>query len=355
VIFYVLRYWPTMSETFVVREIAELTRRGVPVEVLALGRRRDPRAGESVEGLVVHRPPRGLALGHAALRSPPWLWTDKRALRVRWAARLLRRRGAERVHAHFAGEAAWFAAAVAERLGVRFSVTVHANDLFVERRGVPLGALLGRARPRIVIAAHHARYIAERFGLDSRVVHCGVWPERYRPGDPGTATRFVSVARDVSKKGLDTLAQAMREVPAVLRLVGDAHRHGGPRVLVGPLPAREVDAVLRTAMAFVLPCRIADDGDRDGIPVAMMEAMASGLPVVTTPVSGIPELVDDAVGWLVPPDDPRALAATLRAVLADPSARRAKGARARARIEAGPFTVARQVDGLLAAFAEGRE
>jgi len=347
---YVVRYWPTLSETFVVREIDELRRRETTVELLALGRRSDPRAGETVGGLVVHRPPRGLDLVRAAVRSRPTTWRSKRALRVHWAVERLRRRGVRRVHAHFAGEAAGFAAEVAERLGVPFSVTVHANDLFVERPDVPLADLLARADPIVVIAEHHALYIAERFGLSSRVVYCGVVPERYTPGDPAAARRFVTVARDVPKKGLADLATAMREVPAVLRIVGDAHRHGGPRVLVGPVSAGEVDAILRTGMAFVLPCRIARDGDRDGIPVAMMEAMASGVPVVTTPVSGIPELVDDEVGWLVPPDDPSELAATLRAVLADPEARREKGERARARIAAGPFTVRSQVDGLLAAW-----
>ncbi len=348
---YVLRYWPTMSETFVAREIAELRRRGIDVEVVALGRRADPHPGEAVPGLVAHWTPRGTALVRSALRTNPREWRDKTRLRVAWAARTLRGRGVERVHAHFAGEAAVFARLLARRLGVPFSVTVHANDLFVPRDGVPLPELLGDADPSIVICEHHARFVADRYGVSSRVVYCGVQPERYAVTDPGRSGRFVTVARDVPKKGLDDLAHAMRSVSAPLRMVSDGHRHGGPRILVGPVPPWRVDAILADAMAFVLPCRIAPDGDRDGIPIAMMEAMASGVPVVTTPVSGIPELVDDHVGWLVPPDDRATLAATLARVAADPEARRRKGARARERVAAGPFTLRHQVDGLLAAWA----
>jgi glycosyltransferase involved in cell wall biosynthesis len=62
---------------------------------------------------------------------------------------------------------------------------------------------------------------------------------------------------------------------------------------------------------FVLPCRQAPDGDLDGVPVAMMEALACGRPVISTPVSGIPELIDDEVGWMVPPDSPDALCRAL--------------------------------------------
>ncbi|MEN0061828.1 MAG: glycosyltransferase family 4 protein [Myxococcota bacterium] len=348
---YVVRYWPTLSETFVVREIAELQRRGLHIEVFALGHRRDPHPGESLSELRVHRPPRGAALLAAAFRAIPKPIWSKQAVRVAWAARRLREGRFDRVHAHFAGEAAAFARAAARRADLPFSVTVHANDLFVPR--ADLRSLLHAARPVITVCAHHAQVMHERYQVQSRVVHCGVDPDRYPLCDPGRSRRFVSVARDVPKKGLDDLVQAMQQVPALLRLVSDGVRLGGPGVLVGPVPAAAVDAILADAMAFVLPCRIAENGDRDGIPVAMMEAMASGIPVVTTGVSGLPELVDDEVGWRVPPNHPRTLAATLREVLADPELRRRKGALARRRIVDRSFTLSAQANGLLAAWELG--
>lgn len=345
---YVLRYWPTLSETFVAREIAELRRRGHRVEVIAMGRRADPRPGEPVPDLVVHRPPRGTALVPVAFTTSVARWTDKWALRAVWAARVLRSRGVRRVHAHFAGEAARLARDIARQLGVPFSVTVHAHDLFVPIAG--LGPLLAEASPVVTIADHHAKVIADRYGVSSRVVRCGVPVKRFATTDPGAARRFVCIARDVDKKGLDTLIEAMADVPAVLRLVSNGVRHGRPRVLAGPAAAAAIPSILATALAFVLPCRIAADGDRDGIPVALMEAMACGVPVITTAVSGIPELVDETVGWWVPPNDPSALAATMRKVLANPEARRRRGAAARARIEAR-FTLTAQVDGLLEAWS----
>jgi glycosyltransferase involved in cell wall biosynthesis len=120
---------------------------------------------------------------------------------------------------------------------------------------------------------------------------------------------------------------------------------------LGSLSPEDVPAALALAHGFVLPCRVAPDGDRDGIPVSILEAMAAGLPVVATAVSGIPEAVDDEVGWLVPPADPGALAAAMQAAARSPSERARRGAAALVRAEAGGG-VERQVDELLAAFGD---
>jgi glycosyltransferase involved in cell wall biosynthesis len=117
------------------------------------------------------------------------------------------------------------------------------------------------------------------------------------------------------------------------------------------VPPSRIAQVLGEADLFALPCRVAEDGDRDGIPLAIMEAMAAGLPVLTTGVSGIPELVDAAVGWVVPPDDHLALVAALRDAAAQPEERRRRGARGRRRLVERGFTVRAQVDGLLRAWS----
>ncbi|MEQ1571803.1 MAG: glycosyltransferase family 4 protein, partial [Myxococcota bacterium] len=250
------------------------------------------------------------------------------------------------VHAHFVGEAAEFARVVASVAGVPWSVTAHAVDLFVPRPTVP--ELLRAARPAITVCEHHRAYVARTYGVEVAVVRCGVPLEvpRADPGAPGL--RVVCVARDVPKKGLDALVDAVRAVPgATLRLVSDATRLAGPGVAVGPLRPSEVPAALAAATLFALPCRIAPNGDRDGIPVALLEAMAAGLPVMSTRVSGVPEVVDDAVGWLIPPDDPQALVAALTAAL-DPSERARRGEAARARVSG--WSIDAQVDGLLAAW-----
>jgi colanic acid/amylovoran biosynthesis glycosyltransferase len=265
-----------------------------------------------------------------------------------WVADLGARRGWTRVHAHFAGEAAEWALAVATVLDLPMSVTVHAVDLFVPRPA--LTEVLRAARPAITVCDHHARWIAERHGVEAHVVRCGVRTD-VPCADPGGPLRVVSVARDVPKKGLDSLVRVARAaVPeAPLRLVSDAHRLGGPGVSVGPVAPDRVPEVLARATLFALPCRVAASGDRDGLPVALLEAMAAGLPVVSTVVAGVPEVVDDGVGWLVPPDDDLALAVALRAAR-DPAARVERGRAARARIVERGLTVTGQVDALLAAW-----
>jgi len=363
-VLYVLRYFPTLTETFVYREIDAVAVR-VPVHAVAVGERADGALQDEPPEVVVSYPPRGLravglapALRHLATpegrRAWRWLSRQQRpkdAARALWLADRARALGVTRLHAHFAGEAAEWALVTARLVGVPFGVTVHAADLFKPRPA--LGEVLRAADPVVAVAEHHRQAIAARYGVEATVVRCGVDPARFpvaRPGDEGPL-RLVSVARPVPKKGLDTLVAAVRAVPGVrLRLVADAPRWATDRVQIGALPPSEVPAALAAAHAFVLPCRVASDGDRDGVPVALLEAMAAGLPVITTKVAGIPEVVDEAVGWWVPPDDPEALAAVLREVAADPAERLRRGRAARERIGARGLTVEAQASGLLAAW-----
>lgn len=355
-----LRYWPTLSETFVVREIAALVRRGIEVEIVAIGHRPDPCPGELGPLVPVFRPPRGLggwrlASSALSLATPGaravarrWLHLlrPKDAVRALWLAELASARGWDRLHAHFAGEAAVWAAAAAQRCGLPSSVTVHATDLFRPHPGLP--AVLHAARPAITVCRHHQRWIARHHGVEAVVVRCGVEPERYPQASPGRdPVRWICVARDVPKKGLDGLVTAITAIGGSLRLVSDAIRLGGPGVLAGPLPAARIPGVLANSQVFVLPCRVAEDGDRDGIPVALMEAMAAGLPVVTTDVSGIGELVDPTVGWWLPLDDPPSVVRILRRIQDDPGGRARRGAAARERIRAGGWTVERQAEELI--------
>jgi glycosyltransferase involved in cell wall biosynthesis len=315
---YVLRYWPTLTETFVAREIAALREEGVEVDVVALGSRRDGALADELPDVPVIR-----------VSGVP------KPLRVWWLARIGARRGWRRLHAHFAGEAAERAMSIARALGVPFSVTVHAVDLFKPRPS--LAHLLRSASPVVAISNFHVALVAERYGVEAKLLYSGIDAARFRAADPAGPGPFVCVARDVAKKNLDALVAAL-PVAARLRLVSDAHRLAGPRVLVGLVPSSRLPGVLARASAFALPCRAASDGDQDGVPVSLLEAMAAGLPVVTTRVAGIPEVVDDEVGWLLPPGNDTALAETLRAVAASPGERARRGAAARARMEAWPTT-----------------
>ncbi|MFT5457678.1 MAG: colanic acid/amylovoran biosynthesis glycosyltransferase [Myxococcota bacterium] len=348
---YVLRYYPALSETFIARELAELCRRGMDVTVARIGIRADSALAEPLPQVKLWAPSRMDRV--AAWLVPP----SDDPLRRRSFARAhalglwCRRAGVERVHAHFVGEASAWARIAADVAGIPFGVTAHAVDLY---KPFPTArAHLVAARPALAISEAGASHAAERFGVRPRVVRCGVpVPPRPVRAPPSDRLRVVSVARWVPKKGLDLLVGVVRSRTDVdLRIVGDAPASiACGQVRVGPLPPNRVLAELARNDVFVLPCRVAADGDRDGIPVSLMEAMASGLPVITTRVGGIPELVDDSVGWLIPPDDPAALDDALSAAR-DPAERERRGAAARARIEQDGWTVRRQVDELVAAWS----
>jgi glycosyltransferase involved in cell wall biosynthesis len=183
------------------------------------------------------------------------------------------------------------------------------------------------------------------------VLRCGLdlGEHPYRdPAPPGTPPRAVCVARLIEKKGHDVLLAAAAHLPGLrLDLVGDGPRRSAieaaaaklaPAVDVGvhgPLSPAATRDLVRGADVLVLAAKVAGDGDRDGLPVALIEAAALGVPVVATAVSGIPELVDVRTGHLAPPEDPQALAAGIRASLEAPQEdRRTRARAARARVEA---------------------
>lgn len=343
-ILYVLRYYPTLTETFVYREIAELRRRGVPVTIARIGARADGTLQDELPEAGVLSLPRFGWSGVAEL--PSVRIAPRRWLRAAWLTRQARRMGVERVHAHFAGEAAELGLAVARALQVPFSVTVHAVDLFRPRPSLP--EVLRAARPVVTIADHHATVIAARSDARAAVVRTGVDPTVFTPGEGGSG--LVSVGRYVPKKGIDDLVREVEALGLRLRLVSDAPTSmASTRVTIGLLPPSQVPRVLQAADCFALPCTIGPDGDRDGVPVAILEAMSTGLPIVSTTVAGIPEVVDEEVGWLIPPDRPAQLRTALEAAQ-DPAERRRRGAAARARVLARGWTVARQVDDLLDAW-----
>lgn len=277
---------------------------------------------------------------------------------VEVAERVERAGDVEHLHAHFAHGATtvtWLASILT---GIPFSFTGHAKDIYqaslnpaglLERKlraasfvvtctGANRDHLLRIAPSATVHLVYHGlnadfrRLIDESAGLD---------PAR----DPRTAAgadrlRVVSVGRLVPKKGFDVLVDAVavlcdQGVDVELVIAGedgDARPDVWQQILdrglrnavtlIGPQRQDELLALYRGATVFALACRIVDDGDRDGIPNVLVEAMAAGLPVVSTAVSGIPELVHDGRnGLLVPPEDASALADALHLVHKDPALR----------------------------------
>lgn len=244
------------------------------------------------------------------------------------------------VHAHWAHTAAGVAQHAARLMGVGFSMTGHANDLFVHK--VALRSKIRNARFIHAISEYHRRFYLDHGADEARlpVVYCGIDTHRFdaaRFGPPSRQPRqFVAVGRLVEKKGFHHLVEACRllrdrghefqcliagsgpELDRLGRLVSQYGLHGHVRLSGKHVPQEKLPELLGQFRFMALPCVKDSEGDMDGLPQVLMEAMACGRPVVSTKLVGIPDLVRNEVdGLLVPTGDVEALADALGRMLAD--------------------------------------
>jgi glycosyltransferase involved in cell wall biosynthesis len=260
------------------------------------------------------------------------------------ADRVLRAGTVRHLHGHFCHGVAtitWFASRLT---GIPFSFTAHAKDIY--RPDLNPGDLLARKLDAAAFVATcteaNRRHLSGRFPHRARIhtVYHGLDTSFFRPaaraGGGGRAPLVLSVGRLVEKKGFGDLVEAcalLKDAGVKFRclIVGergdDAERIAGligerglsEHVAIRDAMVRdELRDLYREAAVFVLPCRVTAAGDRDGIPNVLAEAMATGVPVVSTRISGIPELIDSGInGVLVPSGDHAALAAAIERILGD--------------------------------------
>ncbi len=379
---YVVSRYPLLSETFILREMWELERQGHQVHIYPLRRVRGLRHArtQALQARVWHagwaaprsqarwlrrRPGAYLAALGAALwhnRGDANLWLGAAAYWPKAAAiaERMQRDGVQQIHAHYATHPALVAYLAHRLTAIPYSFTAHAHDLFLHR------AMLGRkiaAASQVVAISRFNQAILEAARGGARtpiaVVHCGVEcdvlaaagarrPERETAA---AGLRLLSVGSLQAYKGHRVLVQACAQLrdrgvrlhcrilgggglaPALRRQIAALGLHAQVE-LAGAVTESEVAAALAQADVFVLPSIVAPSGQMEGIPVALMEAMAAGLPVVASRLSGIPELIRDGCdGLLVPPGDAEALAQAVLG-LADAGERRRLGAAAQQRVRA---------------------
>lgn len=368
---YVVKRYPRFSETFIVNEILAHEAAGWDVDIFALRPPTDThfqdmlaRVRAPVTYLTPIRPKAAeawSALGAAVSLRPPLAALERLAnaeyrdgTQAARLATLVRERGVEHLHAHFATSQAEVAMHAAGLAQVPFTVTAHAKDIYHE--SVELDALrrkLAAADGVITVSDFNLRYLTERVptariarlynGIDLR--------EFSFRSEQGREPVVLAAGRLVEKKGFTDLIDAcayLRDTGRAFRcqIVGagdlqtrlaariERHRLGGVVSLLGPVPRTELKRMIQDAAIFVAPCVEAADGDRDGLPTVLVEAMALGTPCVATPVTGIPELIEDGrSGVLSPQRDPSALANAVSSLLDDASRRASIAAAARARIE----------------------
>jgi glycosyltransferase involved in cell wall biosynthesis len=394
---YVLKRFPRISETFVAAELIELERQGEHVSVFAISRPDEPFEHAFLDQLrarvvyLPHRPlreparvVRGLA---SVLRESPgaWLhaarsalWTPRQVLAWRrlLQATVLRAEledaEIDHLHAHFATAAARLANLAHLMNGPPYSVTAHAKDIY-HRQARPsrLRQKLGEASFVATVSEANRIHLETLLAGRGRIEVVPNSADLRRIGSPnGEARRtdlVLSVARLVEKKGLADLIAACGLLAARgraprLEIVGEgplraqleqaAARLGVDVVFHGALPQEQVLPLYRRAAVVCLPCIVTSSGDRDGLPTSLLEAMALGAPVVSTPVGGIGELVlDGETGLLVPEHDSAALADAIGLLLEDRVLAGELAERARAHVEER-FSLERNVTGLRALFVE---
>jgi glycosyltransferase involved in cell wall biosynthesis len=364
---YIVKMFPRLSETFILNEILELERRGVAVTIFSLKKPNEGRFHPQLSQLKakVHYldeldPKRWAAwLGREWPHLEPYaarLWSQVEAAlgagdparvdlvwQSAWVAAQAEALGLEHLHAHFASlpsTIAYFAHAVT---GIPFTFTAHAKDIFVyDLDEHYLRDKLYEASAVITVTEFNRRFLTgqvpslppERI----RVIHNGIDLGVFKPA-PGTKREkdlILSVGRLVPKKGFHLLLEALAHLAATKAtfravIVGEgseletltAQRDAlGLKELVhfaGPRNRDEVVDLMHRSAVMCLPCTVGPDNNQDALPTVLLEALATGLPIVSTIVSGIPEIVDSGVdGLLVPPDDARALALELSRLLQEP-------------------------------------
>ncbi len=378
---YLVSRHPVVSQAFLRREVEGLRAAGIDVETMSVRRPlpedlltdADRADAESTWYLLPAGPLRLARCHLRALRASPRRYAAALSSALRLPARGLRgrlwrlfyfgeaavlrdhmrRRGIAHVHAVQFADAAADVAMLAAQLdpGLTWSITVHGPAELLDPERYHLADKLRRARLVVCASEYGRRRLAELPGGDRpiEVIRLGADPDAFRPGDGGAPSgegpaRVLSVGRLVPEKGHATLLEALailRRSGADVRatIVGEGPERGalealssrlrldGALELAGAVPQERLGSLHAGADVFCLASHA------EAVPVALAEAMAAGLAVVSTTAMGIPELVEDGVcGLLVEPGDAGALATAIGRLIADPELRRRLGGAARARV-----------------------
>jgi len=355
---YLFERFPSFGQTFCYREVAELDRQDIALPIFSIRNPKDEPQQDWDTRIVerVHYLPEEKELLEDVRRAGKErkLGADIIAALDEWSRRTdflrlyqaiyvglrLRQMGIDHVHAHFAGMAARTAFWINKFFSITFSFTAHANDIFSPRQfEIGLDKLVDTARAIVTETDYAARFLRERFSHRADRVHRiynGLDLAGFGHADfSSTPPLIIAVGRLIPKKGFSDLIRvcsmlAERGKSFQCEIIGEGPLEGGLRaqieelrlkdrvLLPGAKPQHQLRQRLAKANLFVLPSVIDTDGGMDNLPTVIMEAMATGLPVVSTNLGGIPEMViENETGFLVQPGDAGAMADAIETMIND--------------------------------------
>lgn len=375
-ILYLLASYPRWSETFLRQDLALLQQLDVPllpvalqegdaemqldwptVQYLEAGQDTGPgdSAGSSTtgQGRAVQIASRIAGWLPPALRTQASLWKHGRQLKL--LTELVRESGCRHLHAEFADIAALMVATVAHDLGLTYSLGVHARDVHAPKFSLE-ELTRGAAFVTVCNAAAQEQLCVACDISDERVhlIHHGLilddWPYTAPGPELHTPLRLLFVGRLVAKKGLDDLVRALHLAknagfPCELTIVGSGPEQRALKTMAewlcvdelihwrGVVSREQVRQELLQADCLLVPSIVSADGDRDGIPNVVVEAMAVGRPVIGTTVGGLGEALFDETAWLCEPRSPESILRRIRDIHAKPQLTREKCRDARRLVE----------------------
>lgn len=350
---YILSKYPTLSETFIAREIEEMTRQGISVDIFSLknlsSAKKQTESNRTSLIKIWYFPYMSLdilksmlhyfltqpgnlmgiiiTIFRANLSAPVNLLKTIGILpKILHIGKTLKNLGIIHIHAHWGTMPATACWVISTLNQTEYTFTTHAWDIF--RADNLLEKKMKAANKVITISDFNKRYLTNKYQdlnpNDIEVIHVGLDFSKFRPdrkNDTGAFT-ILSVGRLVEKKGIQYLLQACRSlrdkdinfrcniiyVPdtykdVIFNLYKELNLYDCVE-FISEVPHENIINFYRDADCFVLPCVISDDGDQDGIPTVIIEALATGLPVITSPISGIPEVIkNNSTGILINPTD----------------------------------------------------
>jgi glycosyltransferase involved in cell wall biosynthesis len=355
---YLFERFPSFGQTFCYREVAELDRQDIVPPIFSIRTPKDEPPQDWDRHIVerVHYLPNEKELLDDVRRAAKKgrFSTDIVAALDEWGRRTdflrlyqavyvglrLREMGIDHVHAHFAGMAARTAFWVNRFFSTTFSFTAHANDIFSPRQfEIGLDKLVDTARAMVTETDYAASFLRERFPHRADRVHRiynGLDLAEFGRADfSSKPPLIIAVGRLIPKKGFGDLLRtcallAKREVSFRCEIIGEGPLESELQgqidelclqneiELSGAKPQSQLRRRLAAANVFVLPSVIDPDGGMDNLPTVIMEAMATGLPVVSTNIGGIPEMViENETGFLVSPGDTAAMADAIQTMISN--------------------------------------